>query len=63
MYMLEDIRDVSQSHPSINSREARYKIRDCIIQSQAEWKGELLLTQNMGKVLHKLIKAVVNEIL
>ena len=26
--MLEYICDVSQSHPSVNSREARYKIRD-----------------------------------
>ena len=28
--MLEDIPDGSQSHLSINSREARYKIRDHI---------------------------------
>ena len=27
--MLEDIRDVSQTHPNVNKREARYKIRDC----------------------------------
>ena len=26
--MLEDICDISQSHPSINRREARYKIHD-----------------------------------
>ena len=26
--MLEDIRDVHQSHPNVNRREARYKIRD-----------------------------------
>ena len=26
--MLEDIRDGSQSHPRINGREARYKIRN-----------------------------------
>ena len=30
--MLEDIRDVSQSHPSVNIREASYKIRDPIRQ-------------------------------
>ena len=28
--MLEDIRDRSQSHPDVNRREARYKIRDRI---------------------------------
>ena len=32
--MLEDIRDGSQSHPNINRREARYKIRDRIRQRQ-----------------------------
>ena len=30
--MLEDIRYGSQYHPSINRREARYNIRDCIKQ-------------------------------
>ena len=33
--ILEDIRDVSQSRPSINRREALYNIRDHIKQSQA----------------------------
>ena len=42
--MLQDIRDGSQSHPSVNRREARYKIRDCIKLSEEEWKGELLST-------------------
>ena len=28
--ILEDIRDGSQTHPNINRREARYKIRECI---------------------------------
>ena len=37
--MLEDIYDVSQSHPSINRRETCYKIRDQIKRGQAEWKG------------------------
>ena len=60
--MLEDIRDDSQSHPSVNRREACYKICDCIKLSQAEWKGALLSMQNMGKGLHKGFKAVVNEI-
>ena len=30
--MLEKIRDGNQSHPHINQREARCKIRDCIRQ-------------------------------
>ena len=62
MNMLEDIRDRSQSHPSINSRESRYKIRGCFKQSQVEWKGALLSMLNTGKGLHKLFKAVVNEL-
>ena len=33
--MLEDIRDVSQTHPNVNRREARYKIRDHIRKSQS----------------------------
>ena len=60
---LEDIRGGSQSHPRINRREARYQICDLIKLIQAEWKGELLSTRNMGKGLHKLFKAVVNDIL
>ena len=42
--ILKGICDGSQSHPIINRREARYKIRDHIKQFQAEWKGELLST-------------------
>ena len=34
--MLEYIRDGSQSRLSVNRRDACYKIRDCIKQSQAE---------------------------
>ena len=48
--MLEDIRDGSQTHLSVNRREARYKIRDCIRQRQSEQKGALRATQSMGKV-------------
>ena len=33
--ILEDIRDVSQSHPNVNKREAHYKIRDHIRQKQS----------------------------
>ena len=61
--MLEYIRDGSQSHPSANRIEARYKIRDHIKQRQSEWKGALTATQKMGKGLHKVFKAIVNEIL
>ena len=32
--MLEDIRDVSQSHPNVNRRESRYKICDLISRIQ-----------------------------
>ena len=32
--MLEDIRDISQSHLNVNKGESRYKIRDCIRQRQ-----------------------------
>ena len=42
--MLEDICDGSQTHPNVNIREARYKIRDRIRQRQLEWKGELKST-------------------
>ena len=48
--MLEYISDGSKSHPSVNRREAHYKIRDRIKQSQTERKGELLSTQKWVKV-------------
>ena len=38
-YMLEDIRDRSQTHPKVNIIEARYKVHDRIRQRQPEWKG------------------------
>ena len=60
--VLEDICDGSQSHPSINRREAHYNISDQFKQRQVEYKGSLLSTQNMGKGLHKVFKAVVNEL-
>ena len=61
--MLADIRDGSQSHPIINRRDACYKINDNIKIGQLERKGVLLSTQNMVKGLHKVFKAVVNDIL
>ena len=62
MEMLEYIRDGNQSLPSINRIEECYKMRDCIKQGQADQKGALLFTRNMGKGLHKVFKSVVNEI-
>ena len=61
--MLEYIRDGIQSHLITNRREACYKIRDNSKLRQSEWKEALLSTKNMGKCLHKLFKAVLNEIL
>ena len=48
--MLHDICDGSQTHPNVNIRKARYKVRDRIRQRQSEWKGLLKATQSMGKV-------------
>ena len=47
--MLEDIRYGSQYQPNVNRREAHYKIRDCIIQRQSEWKGALKATRKWVK--------------
>ena len=60
--MLEDIREKIQTHPNVNRREARYKIRDCIKQRQSYWKGVLKDTRSMGKCLHKVFSAIVKEI-
>ena len=60
--MLEDIRDVSQTHPNVNRREARYKIRDRIRQRQLEWKGELKAKWSMVKGSHKVFSTVVKYI-
>ena len=59
--ILEYIRDISQSHPSINSKYARYKICDCIKQRQVEWKGVLLSMQKWEK-FHKKNQSVGNEL-
>ena len=63
MDLLQNICDGSQYHLIINRRYARYKICGRFKQRQAEWKGVLLSAQNMGKGLHKVLKAVVNDIL
>ena len=60
--MLEDIRDGSQSHPDVNRRDTRYKIRNRIKQRQSEWKGALKSTRNMGKGSHKVLKTMVKNI-
>ena len=60
--ILEDIRDGSQTHPDVNKREERYKIRERVTQRQSEWKGALKSMQSMGKGLHKVFITVVKEI-
>ena len=47
---LEEIRDGGQTHPTVDKREARCKIRDRIKQTQSEWKGALKATRNMGTI-------------
>ena len=49
--VLEYICDRSQTHPNINKRESRYKIRDHIRQRQLEWKGSLKAMRRMVKGL------------
>ena len=60
--MLADICDGRQSHLSVDRREARYKICDSINKNPMELKTSLLFTQNMGKGLHKVFKAILNYI-
>ena len=60
MDMLGKIRYRIQYHSNITRRETCYKIHYCIKQRQAEWKGALLSTLNMGKGSHKVSKAIVN---
>ena len=60
---LHDIRDVNQTHPSIDKREARLETRDCIKQNKSQWKGALRATHKMGKGLHRVFSTIVSEIL
>ena len=60
--MLEDIRDGTQTHPNVNRREARYKIRDCIRKRQSQQKGAFKATWSMVKGLHKVFSTVVKDI-
>ena len=59
---LHDIRDGNQTHPNIDKREARLKIRDYIKQKKLEWKGALKATHKMVKGLHKVFSTIVKEI-
>ena len=54
--ILEDICDGSQSHPNVNQRESRYKIRDCINQRKEEWKVASKATQSMVKVYTRYLR-------
>ena len=60
---LHDIRDGNQTHPNIDNREARLKIRARIKQKKSEWKGALRATHKMGKVLHRDFRTIVSKIL
>ena len=60
--ILEYIREGSQTHPDVNKREARYKIRDRVRQKESQRKGALKATSNMGKGLHKVFSTIVKEI-
>ena len=48
--MLEDIHDRGQSHPIINSREACYKIRDCIKRGKSNGKESYYQHKTWAKV-------------
>ena len=60
---LHGIRDGSQTHPSIDKREACLEIRDRIKQNKSQWKGALRATHKMGKGLHRVFSTIVLEIL
>ena len=60
---LHDIRDGNQTHPNIDKREARLKIRDHIMEKKSEWKVGLRDTHKMGKGLHKLFSTILKYIL
>ena len=54
--MLEDIYDGSQYHLNTNQREARYKIRDRIMQRQSERKVSLKLCKTWVKVYTRYLR-------
>ena len=59
---LKDIQNVSQILPEINTRGSRSKICYPIEQTQNECKGKEILEKRRIKVLHKVFKAIVNEL-
>ena len=59
---LRDIRDGNQTHPNIDKREARHKIRDRVKRKKLEWKGGLKATHKMVKCLPKVFSSIVKEI-
>ena len=59
---IKDIWNGSKIHPDINARYSRLKILDRIRQTQGDWKVAELSEKIMGKCLHKLFKAIVNEL-
>ena len=62
METLHDIRDGNQTHPNIDKREARLKMRNRIKQNKSQWKGALRATHKMGKGLHRVLSTIVSEI-
>ena len=54
--ILEDIRDRSQSHPSINMREAHYNIHDIFDQRRVGLKRVLLLTRTYVQVYTRYLR-------
>ena len=54
--------DGSQIHPDNKARYAKLKIIDCINQAQIKCKGAELSYKSMGKSLHELFKAVVDQL-
>ena len=62
MSALEKIWHGSYVHPKINARDARFKIRENIRQTNSEWKVAELSANGMRKGLHKGFKDVVNEL-
>ena len=62
MNYLKEIWDGNQINPDINAIYSRLKISDCIKQVQGEYRGAELSTKRMGKGLHKLFNAFVNEL-
>ena len=59
---LHDICDGYQTHRSIDKREARLEIRDCIKQKKSQRTGALIYMHKSGKGLHRVFSTIVSEI-